>query len=319
MAVALLVVACSPDESAESTTTSSISTTTTSSTSTTTTSPSTTTTTDQGSTSTIPEATTTTPATTTTTSSVPQGDWADLPVIAAAFGALGWWDGEQWIQADELTPIPVSGGETYQIAKLDVDGVTTGGPEELLCPPTVLNPGVVLEDEELLGEWPGPYGVAISAGWQLKPHLVEEFTDDGTYAGIASGLLAARGLVVDDPVVKQAIRVDLEGDGVNEVLVVVEDIVGGFVPVEGDYSLAFLHKIVDGVAQSAILGEAVVLDPELAFLTAFSIGAVADLNGDGKMEMVVATAYFEGLGVEVWEYLDDDIGPLPAITVGCGA
>jgi hypothetical protein len=63
----------------------------------------------------------------------------------------------------------------------------------------------------------------------------------------------------------------------------------------------------------------VITDAEHAFLISFTVGTVADLNGDGKMEIVVDSAYYEGLGVEVWEYVNDDLGPVPRVSVGCGA
>jgi hypothetical protein len=174
------------------------------------------------------------------------------------------------------------------------------------------------EDAEQLGEWPGPYGVAISASWEIQPHLFETVTADSTHRAQARDLLATRGLTVAVPVIKQVYRTDLEGDGVNELLIVAEDIQGGYFPNEGDYSLAFLRKVVGGTVETAILGESVLTD-DTTIPTAFSIGAVADLNGDGKMEIVVSAAYYEGLGVEVWEYLDDDIGPSPVLAVGCGS
>jgi hypothetical protein len=53
-------------------------------------------------------------------------------------------------------------------------------------------------------------------------------------------------------------------------------------------------------------------------VNSFSVGAVADLNGDGRMEVVLSTAYYEGVGVDVWEYVDDDLGLTPQISAGCG-
>ena len=311
-ALALVVAACGPSETADSTitpTTDSVSNPGT--TSQVVAAPSVTATTQE---TTAPSETTTTEATTTTTGA---GNWASQPLVVSEFGALGWWDGSQWIEVDELTSLPVSGGEDYQIAVLGMTATTTGGPETIVCEP-LNNVGVELEHPELLGEWPGPYGVAISAPWELTPHLAEPLSDNGTYAGLASGLLADRGLFVAAPIIVQLLRIDLEGDGVNEVIVVAEDIIGGFLPVEGDYSIAFMRKVVDGEAQTAILGESVIVDTEGAFQASFRVGAVADLSGDGQMEIVLSSTYFEGVGVEVWEYVNDDIGLLPVIQIGCG-
>jgi hypothetical protein len=234
------------------------------------------------------------------------------------FGALGWWDGTAWVRAETEGALPVVGGEDYQIAVIGLEATTTGGPQDLVCEP-VFNLGVVLENDHLLGEWPGPYGVAISAPWDLQPNLFEAFADDGTFAAIASGLLAERGLVVVDPVIKQLFRADLEGDGINEILVVAEDIRGGFLPEVGDYSIIFMQKVIEGDVQTVVLGDSVITDPEGSFVVGFSVGAVADLSGDGQMEIVVDSAFFEGLGVDVWEYVDDDIGLFPYLQTGCGS
>jgi len=318
MAVLLVIGACSPDDTSASTTL-------VAPTSTSTSAPATTSTAAPPATTTTAEPTTTTePATTTTGPVLLPGDWADRPMIVSAFGALGWWNGSSWVQVESNTSLPVEGGEDYQVARLGVEATTTAGPETLTCEP-VGSPGVELAEPELLGEWPGPYGVAISAPWELVPHVVEEIDDNGTYAGFAAELLAARGLNVAEPQIKQLIRADLEGDGVNEVIVVAEHLEDGLSPLasSGDYSIAFMRKVVDGEVQTAILGEAVITDPgtpeDPEINLAFAIGAVADLSGDGTMEVVVSSAYYEGLSVEVWEYFNDDFGMIPAVTAGCGA
>lgn len=271
---------------------------------------------------TVGDTTTTGGSTTTigsTTTSAPlAGNWADEPLIVTDFGGLGWWDGSDWVRVQDTGALPVEGGEHYQASLLGEGSVITGGPQTQLCD-TALNLGVELEDRERLGVWPGPYGVAVSAGWSLHPHLFESFDDDdGSYAGFARDLLSERGLEVDEPNVKQLYRTDLEGDGTNEVLVVAEEVSPGLFAQEGDYSIIFLRKVIQGEVQTAVLGESVITEPD-GFLLSFTIGTVADLSGDGKMEIVVDSAYYEGLGVEVWEYVDDDLGFVPRVNVACGA
>ena len=72
--------------------------------------------------------------------------------------------------------------------------------------------------------------------------------------------LSSRGLDVASPVIKQVVRTDLEGDGVNEILVVAEDVSPGFLFELGDYSILFMRKVVDGVVQTAVLEESVAVD-----------------------------------------------------------
>ncbi len=91
-------------------------------------------------------ATTTTLEATTTTSDVVDGNWADQPLIVTGFGALGWWDGTDWVRAETEGALPVVGGEDYQIAVIGLEVTTTGGPQGLVCEP-VCTLGVILDDD----------------------------------------------------------------------------------------------------------------------------------------------------------------------------
>ncbi|HSJ85486.1 MAG TPA: hypothetical protein VLA91_16920 [Acidimicrobiia bacterium] len=303
------------DEPGETTTTTTAAITSTSPTATTVSGAGPTTTTGGDTTTSLPPTTTTIPASTTTVGV--EGNWSDTPLVVTGFGALGWWDGSGWVQVESGTALPVAGGEDYQVAFVGLEATISGGGPTTLCEP-LDNPGVELENELVLGDWPGPLGVAVSAPWILVPHLVEEIEDDGTYAAFASELLAERGLDVPEPAIKQLLQVDLEGDGVNEVLVVAEDVSAGLFAEDGDYSIAFMRRTVQGDVRTAILGESVVVTAASPVVNSYSVGAVADLNGDGRMEVVLSTAYYEGVGVDVWEYVDDDLGLTPQISAGCG-
>lgn len=308
LAVLLVVLAaCSPDVAADTSTSAG---------------PLSTTSTAESSTTAVPSNSTTIPTTSTTvadtTTTEPPGNWASQPLVTTDFGALGWWDGSNWLQVDALTDLPIEGGEDYQVALIGGGGLVTGGPQTVVCEP-LENVGIELDDSDALGQFPGPYGVAISAPWKLTPHPVEAMADDGTYAAFASDLLAERGLDVPDPVIKQLLTVDLEGDGIDEKIVVAEEIADGLFPAVGDYSLAFLRKVIAGTVETAVLGESLVFDDQADLFVGFTIGAVADLSGDGKMEIVLDAAYYEGLGIEVWEYVNDDLGPIQVIQQGCGA
>jgi hypothetical protein len=309
LAIVVVVTACSPAETTNS--------------STSTTAPAGTTTTLASATSLPPTTTTsavvttTTSAPTTTTTTGLEGNWAELPLVAVSFGALGWWDGSDWVAAGEVGELPVEGEEDYQVVRLDSVGRTTGGAETVVCEPLGLI-GIELADAEMLGDYPGQVGVAISAPWELQPHLFERLADDGSYAGFAAELLSNRGLDVANPRIKQVFRTDLEGDGVNEVLVVAEDVPPNFLMEPGDYSIAFMRKVVGGDVQTAVLHETVAMDEDDTFAGAHSFGGAADLNNDGRMELITNSAFFEGFNVAVWEYSDDDIGPISVLETGCG-
>lgn len=311
----LVIAACSPGEAADSTTTSS---TTPAPTTTNSAAPTTTTTTRAPTTTTTTAPSTTTTVAASTTTSLLAGNWADEPLVTTDFGALGWWDGSSWREAETEGALPVLGGEDYQVILRDITGVTTAGPQTTVCEP-LGNIGVQLADTAGLGLFPGPYGVAISAPWNLQPHLYSEESDDGTYAAFAAELLSSRGLDVANPVIKQLIRTDLEGDGVNEVIAVAEEVTPGFLLEPGDYSMVFMRKVIEGEVQTAVLESTVIIDEDDAFGGAHSVGTVADLSGDGKMEIYTNSAFFEGFGVAVWEYVDDDLGPTIRLQTGCGS
>ena len=311
--VVLVAAACSPGDSAATSTTTTVPPSTSSTEAVTTT-----TTTVPTSTTSSTTTTSTTVMETTTTTGGLEGNWADEPLITVDFGALGWWDGAGWVSAQDEAALPIVGGEDYQIARIGAEAQTTGGPQSIVCDPLGLV-GLELAAPGLLGEFPGPYGVAISAPFSLQPHLFEALPDDGTYSGFAAELLASRGLNVANPVVKQLFRTDLEGDGVNEVIVVAEEVTPGFLMEVGDYSIVFLRKVVQGEVQTAVLAESVVLGEDQTFSGAHSIGGVADLNGDGQMEIITNSAFFEGFSVAVWEYINDDLGPVQVLDVGCGS
>ena len=302
----LVAAACGGDDGSDTTTT--LGSTTTSSTTTT-----------MGTTTTV-EATTTTQATTTT---LRPGNWADVGLVVSPYGALGYWDGLAWVQITEFTPLPIDGGEDYQVVRLGVEAVVTGGPEERICEP-LNNPGVELSDLAVLGgPFPDPVGLAISAPWDLTPHFVQDETDDGAYSDFARPLLAALGLAVPNPVIKQVVRFDMDGDGSNEVIAVAEEITGdaGIYGEEGNYSVVFMRTVVDGEVQTAVLAESVVADlseGEFPFILSYAVAAIADLSGDGKMEIVLNERYYEGAGWSVWEYVNDDLGAVMQIVSGCG-
>ena len=79
--------------------------------------------------------------------------------------------------------------------------------------------------------------------------------------------------------------------------------------------------MVDGVSVTDVLLDNVVADVGSAsgFATrvSYSVAALADVNDDARMEMVLNVDYGEELDIGVWELLDE--GPVPQIGTGCGA
>lgn len=270
--------------------------------------------------STAPSTTSTivTTITTTTTTTLLEGNWAHEPLIVTPIGdlALGWWDGSQWVQPGEETTLPVEGSEHYQTVVLGSVGRTVGGPQIRGCDirPTTF-PGVELEEADLrvpetdrLG-W-SPHGIAISAPWDVTPHHISSpGANDPAHQATAARLLAELGLDVESPRIRQVIDTDLNGDGGMESLVVVDGDDPPVVDREGYYSLVFHVDSRDG--------EATVIE-QSDHPISYRVGAIADLNGDGVMEVILSHLEIESSGTGVYEWIQATGQFAHRLRAGCG-
>lgn len=57
---------------------------------------------------------------------------------------------------------------------------------------------------------------------------------------------------------------------------------------------------------------------ESVWWSTYDAGAVADLNGDGRMEIVIFGTAWENQWVQVFEHVDDTKGPEAVLGAGCG-
>jgi hypothetical protein len=309
-----VLVACNTT-TGEATTSSSTTATSTTSTSTTT-----------SSTSTLATTTTTTlPPTTTTT--LLSGTWGDQPlVVYDDWGgmALGWWDGSAWIQVEEGTELPVVGGEGYQVALLGSSAILEGGaPVNTGCDVILEDglPSVHLDDGNALytivddgrGGERSIAGVAITAPWNLTPRPVTDGESHPDLEEVAIDLLAERGFVSDDVMIVQAVDADIDRDGTIETFLVAEETELGNEQ-SGVYSVVF--AVSPFWDEPAVVEESVIPEDDSGYPASFRVSAVADLSGDGQMEVVVDGQAWEGSWVSVYELTES--GFQDRIGAGCG-
>ncbi|NNE66078.1 MAG: hypothetical protein HKN33_05880 [Pyrinomonadaceae bacterium] len=146
-----------------------------------------------------------------------------------------------------------------------------------------------------------------------------------TYARITGEFLMSKGIT--NPVVKnkQIIRVDLEGDGVDEVIlsgrhVRAEDADVGQTFKKGSYSFLLVRKLIAGKVESIAIGTEIYTEdinlqqwaPRKREVT-----AIMDLDSDGIMEVVVHTTGYEGYGTTAYKIKDGKA--VDVLDVGCGA
>lgn len=130
----------------------------------------------------------------------------------------------------------------------------------------------------------------ITGKWNPLPRIPDfEDTNLKEYEQIITDLLQKNNLKEAKAVCKEIIKVDFEGDGSREALIVasnisdkdVEDIINGNLKYNDKYSIVLLQKVREGVAENIIIAE------NYKNFVLSSIAFVADLNGNGQLEVVV--------------------------------
>ena len=256
-----------------------------------------------------------------------EGNWAEVPlVVYDDWGgmALGWWDGDEWVQVGEDTSLAVAGGETYQVALLGSEATLEGSSQtntgcDVVMPEGL--PGVQLSDGNALytmvndgqGGERSISGVAISAPWNIypRPAIPGEWHPD--LENLAFQLLGERGFVTDAVNNVQSIDADLDGDGALETLVVVEETRLANMA-SAVYSMIFV--VSPSFDEPLILAASVIPPNDEGFPESFRVSAVADLSGDGHMEVVVSGEAWESSWVTVYELVEEEF--VIRIGAGCG-
>ncbi|MEP6297490.1 MAG: hypothetical protein ABJ382_09180, partial [Ilumatobacter sp.] len=158
--------------------------------------------------------------------------------------------------------------------------------------------------------------VAVTADWPLQPRPVRQVgLQVPEYAAIGARLLADQVGTANDGSVVQAVRVDLDGNGVDEVLVTYERQQAGDFGGDGDFTSIYVrYPSSDATVIDELLVAHVSTEP-VDFPTPgrYTIAAVADLNGDSVMEVMVRGRFWESGGVQIFAL---DAGRLTGVASG---
>lgn len=142
-----------------------------------------------------------------------------------------------------------------------------------------------------------------------------------TYHKIAVDFLKSKGISNPKVNIIKAVRIDLDADKKDEVI-----LVGSYFQTEnvwksafGDYSFILVRKIIGGKAQNILLkGNFNVSENNRgAVQIKHNVFAVLDLNGNGTMEIVVHSQFPETLRSEVYEIKNNRFAKV--LEAGCGA
>ena len=245
---------------------------------------------------------------------------ADLhPIVEIDTGYLfgGSADGK-WIKAEKAAK-SMKGRTAFRVFGLTQEvGKATGGKpksaEAEVCPDTLT---VSLSSKPKEGV------MALSAPWNALPRKPQ--VADPTqqiYVDAVRDFLESRRM--SDPKVKitRILRVDLDGDGEEEVLInatnyFTED---GDVPMDtaapGSYSIVLLRRVVAGKVQTELIAGEFYVKDESSASNLYEIPGVLDLNGDGKLEVIVHSHYYEGAETTIYDCSGGKCKVV--LSVGCG-
>lgn len=175
--------------------------------------------------------------------------------------------------------------------------------------------GEVADLDEEIGSL-GSAKLLMVADFEAMPRLAKEISDEeGKYKKIAIDYLG-----IENPQISQLLSVDLDGDGEEEILINAQNIV----PTENeDFSFAMDKSLFlkarlrnpllknDGDKYSAIfiykqgkiipMNEVKIMAGDSEKLKLFKISAIADLNGDGVMEIISTEADFDEFHYRIYE------------------
>lgn len=211
----------------------------------------------------------------------------------------------------------VGAGRRYRVfGPAGLLGVSTGTRAESMdvpCPETF---AVELSPRREAGE------VAVDGGWNVLPRPAVRLSAAAAsgYAAAVRQILLQHGIRNPVARVTGAVRVDLDGDGTDEVIVSAyrETGNGSFSVGAGDYAVVFVRKLVGGTVRTIMLEQE--YHPRARGETTpneYKIAGAWDLDGDGAYEIVVRGSYYEGGWTTLYRLRG--IAAQKLVTVGCGA
>jgi hypothetical protein len=241
------------------------------------------------------------------------------PVVEVKTGMLlGASSGQKWL-APKQAAKQIKPGTSFRVFDLEKErGVVKARKVEAdmdICPDVQI---VSFEQTPSNGE------IALAAPWKVLPRPIRiQNITQAIYQDIARDFLVSRGLTNPKVIIRQIIRADLNGDGEDEVFLSAtkyeaeEDSAPTSVQA-GDYSFVLLRQSRQGKVETKLVeGEFYKKSDSSNTPYVHRVSAILDVDGDGKMEFVLSSTYYEGGTTTVYRYLPSSIRKLVAIS--CGA
>ncbi|GEM_PF-5724299 len=153
-------------------------------------------------------------------------------------------------------------------------------------------------------------GLAVNDGEPLTFGSKTQLdTTAEVYVDYIAEILAENDLEGEPVHIREIVRTDLEGDGLEEVLIVASNI-NAPDKLKGQYSMVVLRKVIDGNVETIFLTEQIKhglpVETEQRLLYDYELCEIVDLDHDGVCELLIAESYYEGLFYLVYKLVDDE-------------
>lgn len=231
---------------------------------------------------------------------------------------IGGYENSRWLKSDATGRKLASKKTEYRLFTLKGEAGTVSGssaaPDTEVCPDIWLQK--ITPEPELTQA-----AIGVHASWNPQPRKAKVMDpSQDAYQRAVADLLAGKGVAKPQIKIAQLLRVDLDGDGEDEVLISATRYVHKdelMTAEAGDYSFVALRRVVKGAVRTQILsGEFYPKKMEDAAPNIHEISGLLDLNGDGVLEVLINSTYYEGGGLKVWQLQKDKL--VTVLEIECG-
>ncbi len=165
--------------------------------------------------------------------------------------------------------------------------------------------------------------IGANANWNPVPRLVKKLNPAG-YQKIALDFLRTKGIRAKSVKIERVVSVDLDGDGTQEIFLEATNYKNRkgeirTLPRAGNFSFVLMRKTVGAKTKNYLIeGEfhpRKPVDPD--YVSEFDLSEFADLNGDGKMEVILKGLFsYGGESTEVYEFTGSGLEEV--LSIECG-